>query len=139
MSKELEKVQEDAKAAALGLFQKMSAMCDDATFVAECFGKSMSLEAFQSALIEKQKAAVTQLKADLDAAKKATPAPAGAAPVAFNAQAPAAAPKELTFVELAHKTALDLKISVAAAYSKVAAENPALYQKHLEGCPIAKR
>jgi hypothetical protein len=137
----LDKVQEDAKAAALGLFQKMSAMCEDKAFVAECFEKSMDLEKFQSALISKLSAEVAQLKADLETAKKTVPAPApaGAPAVAFSAPIAAPAPKELTFVEAAHKLASEQKVSVAYAFSQVARENPALYQKHLAECQAARR
>jgi hypothetical protein len=137
----LDKVQEDAKAAALGLFQKMSAMCEDKAFVAECFEKSMDLEKFHAALISKLSAEVAQLKADLETAKKTVPAPApaGAPAVAFSAPSAAPAPKELSFVEEAHKLASEQKIPLAYAFSKVAREKPALYQKHLDACPAARR
>lgn len=134
----LDKVQEDAKAAALGLFQKMSAMSEDKAFVAECFGKGMDIAQFQEALLKKQSEQVAQLKADLEAAKKAPVS--GAAPATFSA--PAAAPshaRELTFIEVAHKLASDAKISVSAAFSRVARENPELYKKHLEAAPVSKR
>jgi hypothetical protein len=40
---------------------------------------------------------------------------------------------------MAHQIAKDEKISVAKAFSQAAKENPALYQKHLEEAPVAKR
>jgi hypothetical protein len=45
----------------------------------------------------------------------------------------------LSFVELAHKTARDEKITLAAAYSRVAREHADLYDEHLQSAPVAKR
>ena len=139
MSDDLKKVREDAKGEALGLFQKMSAMCEDKAFVAECFGKSMEMEQFQSSLIAKQAEEITKLKSDLVEAKKAPATASGAPAVGFSAPAAPVAPKAVTFVEMAHQIAKDEKISVAKAFSQAAKENPALYQKHLEEAPVAKR
>ena len=52
---------------------------------------------------------------------------------------PAPAPAKLSFVELAHKTARDEKITLAAAYSRVAREHADLYDEHLQSAPVAKR
>ena len=122
----------------LEVFQLMNNATEDKAFVAECFAAGMSYEDFQSALLKRQTEKVAELSAALDAAKKVTVAPKGQAPVTLTAE-PAPAPAKLSFVELAHKTARDEKITLAAAYSRVAREHADLYDEHLHSAPVAKR
>jgi hypothetical protein len=133
MSDEATKV--DGRAEALGLFAKMNEMSEDKAFVAECFAKGMTIEAFQSALIKQQTEKIAKLSADLAAkSKQAEGVPA----LTFSAEQAKVEEKEMSFVELAHKVAKDEKVSLREAYSKVAHDNPALYKAHIEACPISR-
>jgi len=143
MSEDLKKAQDEAKAEAFGLFSEMSAICEDKTFVAECYEKKMSIQEFQTALIDKQKSELSKLNDQLvEANKKIDEAKnEGVQAADFTPQEGDGNADEdpKSFTEMAHEIAKTEKISIRDAYSRVAKSNPDLYEDHLNNCPLAKK
>ena len=138
MSEELKGTKDEGRAESLGMFKKMNELCEDKVFVAECFAKGLTLEQFQSELLKKLSDESAQLRKERDELKAKSKSE-GAAPVGFSAAAaPAPEPEKLGFVESARKMAKEEKISFCAAASRLAAKDPALYQAHLDACPVSK-
>ena len=119
---------------------RMNEMCDDANFVMECFTKGMSIEDFGSELLSKQSEELTSLKgkvSDLEAQLEEAKSTDG---VAFSAGESAdVEPEPADFVGKANKLAKDEGIKLHVAFSRVAKENPDLYEQFKSEAPVAPK
>lgn len=119
---------------------RMNEMCDDASFVMECFNKGMSIEDFGSELLSKQSEELASLKgkvSDLEAQLEEAKSTDGVAFSAGESADKEDEPKD--FMGKASKLAKDEGIKLHVALSKVAKENPDLYEQFKSEAPVAPK
>lgn len=118
---------------------RMNQLCADKDFVMTCFSQGMGIEEFSSKLLEKQAEEIASLKAsnsDLETKVEElkSDAPEGVQFSASSDKDKVEVPTE--FRALAQHVAKEEGISMRCAYSKVAKENPALFQEFKDNAPL---